>query len=486
MGLAQRHQEHSDLALPRCQRATVPQGTSTLSLLFLQDLSHPFPPLHMQPVTCQGMVCSSPVLRAQGQSSSTKEDRPGSEPDLTWLVNLTGAHIGLPPISEDPEDRCTIWENLVSLVDFQSPGFPLTAEELCEYIDIPRTAVSSSSTSMITTMHHGVAEPSQLTGNINYKTNPHVRPPYSYATLICMAMEASKKPKITLSAICKWISDNFCYFQPADPTWQSSIRHSLCINKCFIKVTREKSEPGRGAFWKLHSRYAARLKSRAFKEWRMSPVQIQPASPERAQQEAWHVISPAASACSSRNNLEISMELQQLLKEFEEFENSQNWNGLEKEAGQQRKQLMPTTKVSRLPSSASGTQEERNDLTELKGDTDWEALLNNHLDEGDLSILGDLELPPPIQPVTPLLDWTGQGQHTDGPQEQEQVLTKPNHNNPGLDETLVATAFLECAWHKETTENLSSFVPIDQGAENIQASLPERDVTDWNVLTCFH
>ncbi|XP_050190421.1 forkhead box protein J1-like isoform X2 [Myiozetetes cayanensis] len=435
----------------------------------------------MHPVTCQGMVCSSPVLRAQGQWNPTKEDGPGSKPDPLWLANLTGTHIGLPPISEDPEDRCTIWENLVSLVDFQSPGFPLTAEELCEYIDIPRTATSSSTTMM----HHAMAESSQLTGNINYKTNPHVRPPYSYATLICMAMEASKKPKITLSAICKWISDNFCYFQPADPTWQSSIRHNLCINKRFIKVTREKSEPGRGAFWKLHSRYANRFKNRTFKEWRMPPVQTQPGSPERAQQEAGHIISPAASACSSRNNLEISMELQQLLKEFEEFENSQNWNAMENEVGQQRKQPMSTAKMSRLPSSASGTQEERSELTELKGDTDWEALLSNHLDEGDFSVLGDLELPPPIQPVTLHLDWTGQGQHTACPQEQEQVLTKPNHNNPGFDETLMATAFLERAWHKETSDNLSNFIPIDQGAENIQASLPERDVRDCNFPTFY-
>ncbi|NXK42312.1 FOXJ1 protein, partial [Piprites chloris] len=355
---------------------------------------------------------------------------------------------------------------------FQSPGFPLTAEELCEYIDIPLTAISSSTTSMTTTMtQHAMVEPSQLTGNINYKTNPHVRPPYSYATLICMAMEASKKPKITLSAICKWISDNFCYFQPADPTWQSSIRHNLCINKRFIKVTREKSEPGRGAFWKLHSQYANRLKNRTFKEWRMQPVQIQSASPERAQQEAWHVISPAASACSSDNNLEISMELQELLKEFEHFENSQNWNAMENEARQQHKQPTPTAKASRLPSSASGTQEKQSELTELKGDTDWESLLNNDLDEGDFSVLGDLQLPPPIQPITLHLDWMGQGQHTDCPQEQEQVLTKPNHNNSGLDETLMATAFLERAWHKETSDNLSNFIPIDRGAENIQASL---------------
>lgn len=55
---------------------------------------------------------------------------------------------------------------------------------------------------------------------VDYKTNPHIKPPYSYATLICMAMQASKKTKITLSCIYKWITDNFCYFRHADPTWQ--------------------------------------------------------------------------------------------------------------------------------------------------------------------------------------------------------------------------------------------------------------------------
>ncbi|KAJ7421220.1 Forkhead box protein J1-B [Willisornis vidua] len=431
------------------------------------------------------------MLRAQRQSSPTHEDRPGGKPDPTWLANLTGVHFGLPPISEDPEDRCTVWENLVSLVDFQSPGFPLTAEELCQYINMPCTPISSSTTSMTATMtaatmHRAVAEPPQLSGNINYKTNPHVRPPYSYATLICMAMEASKKPKITLSAICKWISDNFCYFQLADPTWQSSVRHNLCINKCFIKVTREKSEPGRGAFWKLHPRYANWLKNWTFKEQRMPPVQIQPASPKRAQLEAWQIISPTTLACRSHNNLEVSVELQQLLKQFEEFENSQNWNPVEKEEGQQHKQPTPMAKVSRLPTSASGTHKRQSKLTALKGHTDWEGLLNNHLDKGDFSAPGDLEFLPPIRPITLHLDGMGQGQHTDCPQGQEQVLTKPNHNNPGLDETLMATAFLERVWHEETSDNLSSSITIDQGAENIQASLPERDVTNSNFPTCFH
>ncbi|XP_005430204.1 forkhead box protein J1-like, partial [Geospiza fortis] len=204
------------------------------------------------------MVCSSPVPRAQG---SGQEERRGAQPDLLWLADLTGAHLGLAPISQDPEDRCSIWENLVSLVDFQSPGFPLTSEELGHYIDIPRSPSSSPATASLAR----AVTPPGPPGDIDYRTNSHVKPPYSYATLICMAMEASQQPKLTLAAICKWISDNFCYFRRAHPSWQSSIRHNLCINKRFVKVPREKGEPGRGAFWKLHPQYAQWLKSSTLK-----------------------------------------------------------------------------------------------------------------------------------------------------------------------------------------------------------------------------
>ena len=61
---------------------------------------------------------------------------------------------------------------------------------------------------------------------IDYRTNPYVKPPYSYAALICMAMKESKKTKITLSAIYSWITDNFMYYRMADPSWQVRYIHS--------------------------------------------------------------------------------------------------------------------------------------------------------------------------------------------------------------------------------------------------------------------
>lgn len=59
-------------------------------------------------------------------------------------------------------------------------------------------------------------------GKIDYKTNQSAKPPYSYVSLIFMAMQESRDGKVTLSTIYNWISENFCYYRHADPSWQVS------------------------------------------------------------------------------------------------------------------------------------------------------------------------------------------------------------------------------------------------------------------------
>ena len=66
-------------------------------------------------------------------------------------------------------------------------------------------------------------------GVVDYRTNTHVKPPYSYASLIIMAMKSKSCSKMTLSEIYKWITDNFVYYKHAEPSWQVNIQNLILI-----------------------------------------------------------------------------------------------------------------------------------------------------------------------------------------------------------------------------------------------------------------
>ena len=78
-----------------------------------------------------------------------------------------------------------------------------------------------------------------LNEQIDYKSNGSIKPPFSYATLICMAMKSNRN-KMTLRSIYKWIRENFLYYRNADPSWQVCVIKTsfiLCAQKeakCFL------------------------------------------------------------------------------------------------------------------------------------------------------------------------------------------------------------------------------------------------------------
>ncbi|NXT20350.1 FXJ1B protein, partial [Syrrhaptes paradoxus] len=363
----------------------------------------------------------------------------------------------------------------------EGPCSPLAADPAC--MAVPQMPCKPTSSSTSRPGNHAMAmHPQPAQEDIDYKTNPHVKPPYTYANLICMAMEASEKPKITLSAIYKWIMDNFCYFRHADPTWQNSIRRNLSLNKCFIKVPREKGEPGKGGFWKLDPQYANQLKNGPFRKRRSPPAPVHPALTQEAQQEAQCSASPAAAVCTSKNILNINTELEQLLKEFEEVTSGQNCNPVDSKADLKRKQPSPhpTAKAPRLSDSALLTQEEETELGSLKGDFDWADIFDTDLNK-DFSTFADLDLTPSVNPIVHDVDLTAHGDHTEGAQGQEQVLAEPNLGNLDLDETFMATSFLQHPWDEGTNDCLSNAANMEQLFDLINTSLPADD-TDWASL----
>ncbi|XP_061869838.1 forkhead box protein J1-B-like [Colius striatus] len=373
-----------------------------------------------RPDMAQGSSSSDWEATAAGRSF-TLEDSDDNLTSLLWLKDFSLANTGLAKSScclggPDPpsSQRCST---------LAAPCSALAAEPACGALShSPCQPISSSAS-------RTVLSP-ELAQDTGHRSNPSVRPPYTYASLICMAMEASQKPSISLSDIYKWIRDNFSYFRHADPSWQS---HTAC--------------------------------------------------PTTALQGTESLTTTDTSSGTYTSILSVNREVQQMLEDFEQATSNESLTAADGKAGQKRKKPSPAgmAKVARLCNPALLSQEQQPELGALQGDLDCDTTFNpipcDDLDrETSFNIIVSsdsdsessfitisnrdsplLELTEPNSPAEHEPELTAHGHHIhqlqDG-QEQQQLLTEASVNNLDFDETFMATSFLQQELDKETNDCL--------------------------------
>ena len=179
-----------------------------------------------------------------------------NQPLLTQLIYLvimlTDDEVSLPHLDAVHEDMSRS----------QSPMIPLTIENtLLDIKTEPRDCVSPLEDDDEEDFLNSSLTPMDWLPKLNAKAGvveeeipeEEKKPPYSYASLIRLAILNTSSQKATLADIYAWIQDQFLYYKnQINPGWKNSIRHNLSLNKSFMKVARSRQDPGKGCYWAIN------------------------------------------------------------------------------------------------------------------------------------------------------------------------------------------------------------------------------------------
>ncbi|XP_068751727.1 forkhead box protein N3-like isoform X1 [Montipora capricornis] len=110
----------------------------------------------------------------------------------------------------------------------------------------------------------GQAKGPVSTDALTNKRKSPSKPPYSFSSLIFMAIEEAPMKRLPVKDIYSWIMEHFPYFRDARLGWKNSVRHNLSLNKCFKKVDKDKGQfypqnIGKGSLWTVDPDYRPNL-----------------------------------------------------------------------------------------------------------------------------------------------------------------------------------------------------------------------------------
>uniref|UniRef100_A0A7G3AWH3 Putative serine/threonine-protein kinase ddb isoform x1 n=1 Tax=Lutzomyia longipalpis TaxID=7200 RepID=A0A7G3AWH3_LUTLO len=109
---------------------------------------------------------------------------------------------------------------------------------------------------------HLATTPSKHKHPTNQPYDPQVhttnKPPFSFSSLIFMAIEDASEKALPVKEIYAWIVRHFPYFKTAPTGWKNSVRHNLSLNKCFQKVEKAPNM-GKGSLWRVEQQYRQNL-----------------------------------------------------------------------------------------------------------------------------------------------------------------------------------------------------------------------------------